>query len=107
MKHQQRPWMVRVLMLVLMLGAIPLAAGGPRALQASGFSGSASGSAYAWGYNNAGQLGNGTTTNNPTPAAVSLPSGVRAMALTAGGSHSLAIGSDGKLYAWARTTTAN
>ncbi len=55
---------------------------------------------YAWGYNVDGQLGNGTTTNAGTPVKVSLPAGVSATAAAAGEDHSLAIGSDGKLYAW-------
>ena len=83
-------------MLILMLGAIPLAAGGVRPLQASG----TSGTAYAWGYNRDSELGNGSTTDSFTPVQVSLPTGVMATAMAAGASHSLAIGSDGKLYAW-------
>ena len=55
---------------------------------------------YAWGYNVDGQLGTGTTANSGTPVKVALPSGVSATAVAAGGDHSLAIGSDGKLYAW-------
>ncbi|MGD0881340.1 MAG: MBG domain-containing protein [Acidimicrobiales bacterium] len=54
----------------------------------------------AWGYNADGQLGNGTTTNATTPTPVHLPSGVTATASAAGGDSSLAIGSDGNLYAW-------
>ncbi len=55
---------------------------------------------YSWGDNVDGQLGNGSTTNATTPVKVSLPSGVTATAAAAGADHSLAIGSDGKLYAW-------
>ncbi len=55
---------------------------------------------YSWGYNPDGELGNGSTTNATTPVKVSLPAGVTATAAAAGGDHSLAIGSDGKLYAW-------
>jgi alpha-tubulin suppressor-like RCC1 family protein len=58
------------------------------------------GKVYAWGFNGYGQLGNGTTTSSPTPVDVSLPGGVSATAIAAGGDDSLAIGSDGKLYAW-------
>ncbi len=54
----------------------------------------------AWGYNAFGQLGNGTTNNSTTPGPVSLPSGVVATKAAAGGDHSLAIGSNGTLYAW-------
>ncbi|WP_081815116.1 hypothetical protein [Leifsonia aquatica] len=60
------------------------------------------GKAYAWGYNNYGQLGNGTITSSSVPVAVTLPAGVTftSVNLAAGGSHSLALGSDGKTYAW-------
>lgn len=48
----------------------------------------ANGVVWAWGFNGNGQLGDGTTNTNPTPASVGL-SGVTAIA--AGGSHSAAI----------------
>lgn len=95
----QRDWysrLLRVLILVLVLGAIPLATGGVRPLQAS----RTSGSAYAWGNNANAQLGNGSTTNSSTPVPVGPPAGLTATAMAAGGLHSLAIGSDGTLYAW-------
>jgi alpha-tubulin suppressor-like RCC1 family protein len=60
------------------------------------------GKLYAWGYNADGQLGNGTTTGSSTPVVVNLPAGVTPTAITKGYYHSLAIGSDGKLYAWGR-----
>src|SRR5437588_670483 len=56
------------------------------------------GAVYAWGRNDAGQLGNGTTTNRHTPIAVSaLSSGVTAIA--GGRFHSLAV-QNGAAYAW-------
>lgn len=58
------------------------------------------GVAYSWGGNGSGQLGNGTTTGSAIPQAVLLPDGVQATAVGAGYFHSLAIGTDGKLYAW-------
>ncbi len=58
------------------------------------------GKLYAWGWNYAGQLGNGTTKDSHTPVVVSLPAGVTPKMIAAGGDHSLAIGIDGKLYAW-------
>src|ERR1700722_8987360 len=62
------------------------------------------GKLYAWGDNNDGQLGNGTTIRSDTPVQVSLPTGVTPMAI-AGGYHSgYAVGSDGKLYSWGENT---
>lgn len=61
------------------------------------------GKVYAWGYNTSGQLGTGSTTNSITPMPVDT-SGVLAgkniIAIAAGGSHSLALDSAGKVYAW-------
>jgi alpha-tubulin suppressor-like RCC1 family protein len=55
-------------------------------------------SAYAWGDNSSGQLGDGTHTSRNSPAPVSgLSSGVTAVG--AGNSHSLAI-MNGGVYAW-------
>ena len=55
---------------------------------------------YAWGLGTDGQLGNGTTTTSSTPVQVSLPLGVVPVAVAAGDDHSLALGSNGTLYAW-------
>ncbi len=73
---------------------------------------------YAWGYNQDGQLGDGTSTGpercaplsaacSTTPVQVALPPGVTPTAIAGGGGgvvdgsgNGYAIGSDGKLYAW-------
>ena len=56
------------------------------------------GAAYAWGYNNYGQLGDGTTTERNAPVVASgLTSGVTAIA--AGEAHCLAV-KNGGVYAW-------
>ena len=58
------------------------------------------GNLYVWGYNNNGQLGDGTTTSRTSPISITLASGVTPIAVMAGASYSLAIGSDGNLYGW-------
>ena len=66
------------------------------------------GYAYAWGRSDSGQLGNNTTTAYSTvPVRVRDPSsptdknkGLKAIQVSAGGDHSLAVGSDGNAYAW-------
>ena len=63
------------------------------------------GTVWVWGFNRAGQLGNGTTTDSSTPVQVmdsndpsSYLSGVQAIA--AGSFHSLALKNDGTVWAW-------
>ncbi|MBI0070969.1 InlB B-repeat-containing protein [Bifidobacterium sp. W8115] len=68
------------------------------------------GNAYAWGYNQYGQLGNGTTGGyQTTPIMVrtpdrktypDLPEDFTYVQVSAGNAHSLAVGSDGYVYAW-------
>ena len=67
------------------------------------------GNAYAWGYNNNGQLGNGTSSDRYTPVRVKtpdrktypdLPADFTYVQVSAGYAHSLALGSDGNVYAW-------
>lgn len=56
------------------------------------------GSVWAWGYNNAGQLGDGTTTQRLSPVQVSGLSG--GVAVAAGTSHSLTLKADGTVWGW-------
>jgi len=61
------------------------------------------GQVFAWGLNVYGQLGNGCTTNSPVPVAVSAVgamAGKTVVAVAAGYYHSLALTSDGQVYAW-------
>ena len=61
------------------------------------------GTVWAWGRNNYGQLGDGTTTDSDTPvqAGGSSPlSGI--IAIAAGESHTLALKNDGTVWAWGR-----
>ncbi|BDR54328.1 hypothetical protein KIMH_04390 [Bombiscardovia apis] len=62
------------------------------------------GNTYAWGNNQDGQLGDGTTTNRNLPVRVHTPVGVRFTQISAGGGHSLAIGDDGYAYTWGNNT---
>ena len=56
------------------------------------------GTVWAWGYNEQGQLGNGTNVNSGVPVQVGGLTGVKAIA--AGSWHSLALKSDGTVWAW-------
>lgn len=62
------------------------------------------GQVWGWGDNYYGQLGNGTTTplntRSPTPTKAVLPDGVKAVAVSTGFSHSLALTDTGEIYAW-------
>lgn len=65
------------------------------------------GTVISSGLNANGQLGNNSTTESPVPVSVSIP-GVPAtrkvISLAAGASHSLALCSDGTVYAWGLNT---
>jgi alpha-tubulin suppressor-like RCC1 family protein len=63
------------------------------------------GTVVAWGYNASGQLGNNTNTSSPVPVAVNTDTnsalqGRTVAAITAGGTHSVALCSDGTIAAW-------
>ncbi|MBZ5734914.1 hypothetical protein K8Z61_10440 [Nocardioides sp. TRM66260-LWL] len=62
------------------------------------------GTVHAWGGNNFGQLGDGTTTDRLTAIAVATTgtslAGKTIVAIAAGALHSLALASDGTLHAW-------
>jgi alpha-tubulin suppressor-like RCC1 family protein len=58
------------------------------------------GNLWGWGFNGAGELGNGLTTNSAVPVQASTPSGVTFTAVAAGQSHSLGLASNGTVYAW-------
>ena len=64
------------------------------------------GQVYTWGHNAHGQLGNGSTDDSATPMAITLAPGVIATAIAAGYYHTVAHGSDGKIYTWGLTGTA-
>jgi len=56
------------------------------------------GTVWAWGLNNSGQLGDGSTTNRLTPVQVKNLNSITA--ITAGGRHSIALRNDGTVWAW-------
>ncbi len=59
------------------------------------------GGLWAWGYNQYGQLGDGTTTTASSPVAVqALPGGRRVVQVCTGVQHSLALADDGTVWAW-------
>jgi len=58
------------------------------------------GTLWAWGSNFYGQLGDGTTVNKSAPTQIPSPVGTTWTAIAAGANHSLAILSDGTLWAW-------
>jgi uncharacterized repeat protein (TIGR02543 family) len=61
------------------------------------------GRVYSWGYNNVGQLGDGTTTNRSTPTLISftgLGSAETIRNIHIGSLHSVAVTTAGRVYAW-------
>jgi len=68
------------------------------------------GTVWAWGYGLAGELGNNSTDNSSVPVQVVGAGGIGwfsgATTIAAGLSHSLALMSDGTVWAWAPTTRA-
>ncbi|MEV5574795.1 Ig-like domain repeat protein [Spirillospora sp. NPDC052269] len=63
------------------------------------------GRVLAWGRNDVGQLGDATSTLRTTPVFTRMPEGVRITQVAAGGDHSLALTSDGRVLAWGRNTS--
>jgi alpha-tubulin suppressor-like RCC1 family protein len=59
-------------------------------------------SAYCWGRDDNGQLGNGSTLtdNQPSPSQVQMPAGVSFSSIAAGANHTCALGSDASAYCW-------
>lgn len=65
------------------------------------------GTVYAWGNNSNGQLGDGTNNNSNVPVAVynsGVLSGKNIIQIAAGANHSVALASDGTVYAWGNNT---
>ncbi|KAM3935649.1 RCC1 and BTB domain-containing protein 2 isoform 1-T1 [Leptodactylus fuscus] len=58
------------------------------------------GEVYAWGYNGNGQLGLGSSGNQPTPCRIAALQGIRVEQIVCGYAHTLALTDEGVLYAW-------
>jgi alpha-tubulin suppressor-like RCC1 family protein len=56
------------------------------------------GTVWTWGWNNAGQLGDGTTVDSNVPVQVSTLTNV--LAISGGAEHSIALKNDGSVWAW-------
>ena len=83
-------------MVVWVVATLAVLAGAPVVSPAA----AASVSLYSWGFNNNGELGDGTTNSVSSPESITLPEGVSAIHVSAGFVHSLAVGTDGNVYAW-------
>ncbi|BCJ47590.1 hypothetical protein GCM10010168_19480 [Actinoplanes ianthinogenes] len=55
---------------------------------------------YCWGRGEYGVLGNGGTADQPAPVPVTTPAGVTFTQVTAGETHTCALGSDTEIYCW-------
>ena len=67
---------------------------------AAGFATGSDGNTYGWGDNGLWTIGDGTNVRRTTPVVVQSPAGVSLETVASSEERSLAIGSDGKLYAW-------
>ena len=76
---------------------VAVSAGGQHSLALS-----SDGTVWAWGYNESGTLGDGTTTQRSIPVRVSGVSDV--VAISAGYLHSLALSKNGTVWAWGSNT---
>jgi alpha-tubulin suppressor-like RCC1 family protein len=66
----------------------------------SSFAIGADGNLYDWGYNDYGELGDGTTTSRDIPEQINLPSGAGVSAVSTSRDVTLALGDDGNVYGW-------
>ena len=58
------------------------------------------GTVWGWGYNGSGTLGNNSQANSPIPVQAQFPAGVQIVRIAAGFSDSMALDSQGHLWAW-------
>ncbi len=76
-------------------GALGVSTGGYFSLVAK-----SDGTAWSWGSNGTGELGDGTTTERNTPVLVKGLTGSGVVSVAAGFGHSLALKADGTVWAW-------
>src|SRR5262249_35065365 len=80
-------------------GVISISAGGSHAMALK-----SGGTVWAWGFNGSGQVGDGTFNQQLLPVQVAAPVGAGfftgASAIAAGSTFSLAVKSDGSVFAW-------
>lgn len=62
------------------------------------------GAAYCWGYNEEGQIGDGTTTSRLTPVAVAIPAGTILASVSPGGTHTCGLTPAGAAYCWGKNS---
>ncbi|MCD1260078.1 S8 family serine peptidase [Paenibacillus athensensis] len=62
------------------------------------------GTVWAWGYNNAGQIGSGNDPGGMFPRAIQVSNLSGIVRIAAGGSHSLALKGDGTVWGWGEGT---
>lgn len=60
----------------------------------------AAGTAYCWGFNQSGQLGDESTTQRLTPVAVHMPAGKTFASIAVGGAHTCGLTAAGEAYCW-------
>uniref|UniRef100_A0A8C0SA14 RCC1 and BTB domain containing protein 2 n=1 Tax=Canis lupus familiaris TaxID=9615 RepID=A0A8C0SA14_CANLF len=58
------------------------------------------GEVYVWGYNGNGQLGLGSSGNQPTPCRIAALQGIRIQRVACGYAHTLVLTDEGQVYAW-------
>jgi alpha-tubulin suppressor-like RCC1 family protein len=65
------------------------------------------GHAWAWGYDDSGQLGLGKSGLRATPVPLALPGGIAFTAINAAGDHTVALDGNGHAWTWGSTTVEN
>ena len=100
-KQNMKRWIMAVLALAMPIAVLAVGSLAMAACQADDSTTAQDTAISAWGNNFFGQLGNETyNTNSNTPVEVSNLDGAEVKALAGGQGHSLALKSDGSVWAW-------